>query len=78
MQEEDLGTIFVLSLLIDAHEVMQHLQSHLETMSYDDSSLDLWTLGANYSSRKLYANAFSGAKAHPFFKMLWKSHCTLG
>lgn len=75
MQEEDLGAMFVLPLSIQVHEEMQHLQSHLEAMPYDDSCPDI-DLGANYYSKRLYAHAFSGVEAHPFFKKVWKSHCT--
>ena len=78
MQAEELDTIMALSLSKQAYEELQHLQSQLEAIPYDENSSDSWTpiWGASYSSRKFYAYVLSTKEVHPFFRELWKFCCT--
>lgn len=78
MLEQDLSNVFALPLSVQVYDELLLLQSHLEGIEYDDSSVDTWswTWGIWYTSRQFYAHAFSGVEACPFYKMLWKSSCT--
>ena len=40
--------------------------------------VDAWTMiwGHKYSSHRFYSYAFSWVETHPYYKVLWKSHCT--
>ena len=50
----------------------------LVQLQYDDTAVDAWTMiwGDKYSSRQFYSYAFSWVETHPYYKVLWKSHCT--
>jgi hypothetical protein len=78
MQAEDLDELFILPLSVQAHEELQHLQTMLDTVPYDEHSTCTWTpiWGVKYTSRQLYAYVFSNMEVHPLYKILWKSRCT--
>jgi hypothetical protein len=72
MQAEDMDTLFVLPLSVQAHEELELLQDQLQDLSYDEFGTDRWTpmWGDRYTSRRYYAHVFSSIEAHPIFKII--------
>jgi hypothetical protein len=78
MNAQNLDDIFLLPLSQQAYEEFQHLQTRLQNLPYDDSTMDHWTpvWGSRYTSRRFYRYIFNEVDAHPIFKIVWKSSCT--
>ena len=78
MHSPDLDSIFFLPLSSQATEELRQLQMHIQNISYDEDTTDLWqpTWGSEYTSRKFYKHAFDNLDCHPVFKSIWKSKCT--
>lgn len=78
MQAEDLDSLFMLPLSVQALEELESLQNQLQQREYrpqdDDKWLPIW--GSKYTSNKFYKHAFRGVEAHPIYKKIWKSRCT--
>jgi len=71
MQAEDLDSLFILPLTQEAFTELESLQDLLQTISFDESVKDKWTLtwGSNtYSSSRLYKLASQGLDT-PYFCM---------
>jgi len=68
----------MLPLTENAYEELTSLQTFLQSVSYDESTKDKWTMiwGSAYSSSKFYKTVFQSIDAHPIFKWVWKSRCT--
>jgi hypothetical protein len=78
MQAEDLDTLFMLPLSVEALDELEALQLQLHQMEYDQDNVDKWApmWGSKYTSRKFYTHVFSSVEAHPAFKVIWQSRCT--
>jgi hypothetical protein len=79
IEAQDLDTLFMLPLTQEAYTDLGNLQDFLQSVGFDDSVKDKWTLiwgSSSYSSSKLYKLAFQGLDAHPIFRWVWKSRCT--
>jgi hypothetical protein len=78
MQAEDLDTLFMLPLSVEAIDELEALQLQLHQMEYDQDNVDKWVpmWGSKYTSRKYYTHVFSSVEAHLVFKVIWQSRCT--
>jgi hypothetical protein len=72
MQAEDLDSIFMMPLSVEALEELEALQQQLQVLDYDEDAIDKWTpiWGGRYTSNKFYKYAFSGVEAHAAFKVI--------
>lgn len=78
MEADHLDGLFYLPLSTQAFEEYQLLQDRLQSIQYDEASIDQWFfLWGNgvYSSKKFYELAFKHLEVHSVFKWLWKSKC---
>jgi hypothetical protein len=78
MQAQDLDTLFMLPLSVQALGELELLQEQLQELAYDENSTDRWipTWGNKYTSHRYYSHVFTSIEAHPVFKVIWKSRCT--
>jgi hypothetical protein len=79
MDAVDLHSLFLLPLSQQALEEVELLQTQLQDLPYDETAIDRWTpvWGNTYTSHRLYYEVFKYVDAHPAFKIIWKSRCTL-
>ena len=79
MHAPDLVSVLNLPLSPEAYDELSELLDQIGTVNYDALSQDKWTFmwgNDKYSSRKLYAMAFSSLPAPRTFSWVWKSQCT--
>lgn len=78
MQAEDLDSLFMLPLSVQALDELESLQDQLQGLTYDEDVTDVWVpiWGSKYSSHRYYSYVFSSVDAHPIYKVIWRSRCT--